>query len=82
MDLFQGPDLLGDRFPNKRIADPCLLRSMEFSSTPRSGGPEGMNAMSEGKNQQLPLLPLRDLIIFPHMMMPLFVGREKEYQCS
>lgn len=27
--------------------------------------------------QQLPLLPLRDLIIFPHMMMPLFVGRER-----
>lgn len=26
---------------------------------------------------QLPMLPLRDLIIFPHMMMPLFVGREK-----
>lgn len=33
--------------------------------------------MSQGKVQQLPLLPLRDLIIFPHMMMPLFVGREK-----
>ncbi|MFN8791291.1 MAG: endopeptidase La [Bdellovibrionales bacterium] len=33
--------------------------------------------MSEAKTQQLPLLPLRDLIIFPHMMMPLFVGREK-----
>lgn len=33
--------------------------------------------MSDGKIQQLPLLPLRDLIIFPHMMMPLFVGREK-----
>lgn len=33
--------------------------------------------MSEGKTLQLPLLPLRDLIIFPHMMMPLFVGREK-----
>ncbi len=25
----------------------------------------------------LPLLPLRDLIVFPHMMMPLFVGRDK-----
>ena len=25
----------------------------------------------------LPLLPLRDLIIFPHMMMPLFVGRDR-----
>ncbi len=24
-----------------------------------------------------PLLPLRDLIIFPHMVVPLFVGREK-----
>ena len=33
--------------------------------------------MSESKGQQLPLLPLRDLIIFPHMMIPLFVGREK-----
>lgn len=28
-------------------------------------------------SRKLPLLPLRDLIIFPHMMMPLFVGREK-----
>lgn len=28
-------------------------------------------------SNKLPLLPLRDLIIFPHMMMPLFVGREK-----
>ncbi len=33
--------------------------------------------MADAKVQQLPLLPLRDLIIFPHMMMPLFVGREK-----
>ncbi|HND84887.1 MAG TPA: endopeptidase La [Pseudobdellovibrionaceae bacterium] len=33
--------------------------------------------MAEEKPLVLPLLPLRDLIIFPHMMMPLFVGREK-----
>src|SRR3954447_6163282 len=25
----------------------------------------------------VPLLPLRDVIIFPHMVVPLFVGREK-----
>ena len=29
----------------------------------------------EGKS--LPLLPLRDIIVFPHMVVPLFVGREK-----
>ena len=25
----------------------------------------------------LPLLPLRDIIVFPHMVVPLFVGRQK-----
>ena len=24
-----------------------------------------------------PLLPLRDVVVFPHMVIPLFVGREK-----
>ena len=36
-----------------------------------------MSKSGNSKNSTLPLLPLRDLIIFPHMMMPLFVGREK-----
>jgi ATP-dependent Lon protease len=35
----------------------------------------------EGKTgprvRSLPLLPLRDIIVFPHMVVPLFVGREK-----
>ncbi len=31
----------------------------------------------EQKNKQLPLLPLRDVVVFPHMVIPLFVGREK-----
>ena len=25
----------------------------------------------------VPLIPLRDIIVFPHMVVPLFVGREK-----
>ena len=25
----------------------------------------------------IPLLPLRDVVMFPHMIVPLFVGREK-----
>ncbi|QIG53256.1 endopeptidase La [Altererythrobacter sp. BO-6] len=28
-------------------------------------------------NQQFPLLPLRDIVVFPGMVVPLFVGREK-----
>jgi len=36
---------------------------------------DGFNA-GEGQNL-IPLLPLRDIIIFPHMVVPLFVGREK-----
>jgi ATP-dependent Lon protease len=35
-------------------------------------------AMSEAtSDKRFPLLPLRDVIIFPHMVVPLFVGREK-----
>lgn len=28
-------------------------------------------------NQALPVLPLRDIVVFPHMIVPLFVGRDK-----
>lgn len=30
-----------------------------------------------GDSLLVPLLPLRDIIVFPHMVVPLFVGREK-----
>ena len=30
-----------------------------------------------GDLERFPLLPLRDIVIFPHMVVPLFVGREK-----
>ncbi|MGG5821005.1 endopeptidase La [Falsiroseomonas sp. HW251] len=30
-----------------------------------------------GRAEQLPVLPLRDIVVFPHMIVPLFVGREK-----
>lgn len=29
------------------------------------------------ENSQLAVLPLRDVVVFPHMVIPLFVGREK-----
>jgi ATP-dependent Lon protease len=34
-------------------------------------------AGKRGNLQRFPLLPLRDITIFPHMIIPLFVGREK-----
>jgi ATP-dependent Lon protease len=32
---------------------------------------------TRGGARVLPLLPLRDIVVFPHMVVPLFVGREK-----
>jgi ATP-dependent Lon protease len=32
---------------------------------------------TEGSQQNYPVLPLRDIVVFPHMIVPLFVGREK-----
>ncbi|MDD2842518.1 MAG: endopeptidase La [Tolumonas sp.] len=29
----------------------------------------------------LPVLPLRDVVVYPHMVIPLFVGREKSIRC-
>ncbi len=33
--------------------------------------------MQEPLNASYPVLPLRDIVVFPHMIVPLFVGREK-----
>ncbi|MFB0994612.1 MAG: LON peptidase substrate-binding domain-containing protein, partial [Paracoccaceae bacterium] len=33
--------------------------------------------MSSAKSMTYPVLPLRDIVVFPHMVVPLFVGREK-----
>src|SRR5512138_634523 len=30
-----------------------------------------------GETHSYPVLPLRDIVVFPHMIVPLFVGREK-----
>src|SRR6185312_9348124 len=52
-----------------------------------------MNRASEGLNvsdsapthpktaaSSVPVLPLRDVVVYPHMVIPLFVGREKSIQ--
>jgi len=36
-----------------------------------------INKEKEDEKLVIPLLPLRDVVVFPHMIVPLFVGREK-----
>ncbi|MBU6476112.1 MAG: LON peptidase substrate-binding domain-containing protein, partial [Alphaproteobacteria bacterium] len=36
-----------------------------------------MTETSETTGAKYPVLPLRDIVVFPHMIVPLFVGREK-----
>jgi ATP-dependent Lon protease len=33
--------------------------------------------LTAGETRAYPVLPLRDIVVFPHMIVPLFVGREK-----
>ena len=33
--------------------------------------------MADAAPMKLPLLPLRDVVVYPHMVLPLFVGRDK-----
>ncbi|TCK28699.1 ATP-dependent proteinase [Ancylobacter aquaticus] len=39
--------------------------------------PKPRTALTPGVAQTFPVLPLRDIVVFPHMIVPLFVGREK-----
>jgi len=49
---------------------------MGFSSDEEEGTPGG----SSEEPRVVPLLPLRDIVVFPHMVVPLFVGRAKSIQ--
>jgi ATP-dependent Lon protease len=38
---------------------------------------ENTTLAEQESNQLIPVLPLRDVVVYPHMVIPLFVGREK-----
>src|SRR5437870_12700603 len=38
---------------------------------------DSREAPPQAGGSRVPLLPLRDIIVFPHMVVPLFVGRQK-----
>jgi ATP-dependent Lon protease len=39
--------------------------------------PRPRPSLAPGESRAYPVLPLRDIVVFPHMIVPLFVGREK-----
>src|SRR6187399_1235135 len=39
--------------------------------------PKPRPPLTPGETKAYPVLPLRDIVVFPHMIVPLFVGREK-----
>lgn len=41
---------------------------------------ENTSSLSENSPQLVPVLPLRDVVVYPHMVIPLFVGREKSIE--
>ena len=52
-----------------------FFRSDDSNGTPSEGSQDGEG--SEDGGNVIPLLPLRDIVVFPSMVVPLFVGRPK-----
>ena len=44
------------------------------------GAPEGARPLEEGERKGVPVLPVRDTVLFPHAVLPLTVGRESSIQ--
>src|SRR5215831_13773736 len=71
-------------FPSRPIS--ALDRDAAYAGHGRGAQQEGLRAMTSakpkpplipGQSRPYPVLPLRDIVVFPHMIVPLFVGREK-----
>jgi ATP-dependent Lon protease len=56
----------------------AFVALLAILSRPLGGSGGGEEDRGEDKrNRNYPVLPLRDIVVFPHMIVPLFVGREK-----
>ena len=51
-----------------------------MAKIPNEDGDEGGAEGEQVDGKVLPLLPLRDIVVFPHMVVPLFVGRAPSIQ--
>ena len=57
-----------------------IFRSDDDANQPEGSGSGPAGGGGGGGPRNLPLLPLRDVVVYPHMVLPLFVGREKSIE--
>lgn len=50
-------------------------------SIKRLNGRENNMNLERSERLEIPVLPLRDVVVYPHMVIPLFVGRDKSIRC-
>ena len=85
-DVFLAQPAHGDAQPRYgRKKETCTVKDHE-TELPEPEGSEGQPEIEVGVEQpqgerkmpqDIPLLPVRDVVVFPFMILPLFVGREK-----
>src|SRR5690606_14354838 len=65
------------RFPRPRTQPTAPAVPDDPRRRPMTDKPTKIQKTSVAEPAELPVLPLRDVVVFPHMVIPLFVGREK-----
>src|ERR1700687_2159745 len=79
--MAQGPRAV--RFPvNFAPCDGCVLdgswsRGAQRKDCKTMTASKSRPSIVPGESRTYPVLPLRDIVVFPHIIVPLFVGREK-----
>lgn len=63
------PDAHNDEQKEQHAADAAIRDLMENENS--------ANTAAQGIPDILPVLPVRDVVIFNYMILPLFIGREK-----
>jgi len=58
-------------------AKPPKAASIEIDEATPKGSAEPEPSVPALMGGAIPVLPLRDVVVYPHMVIPLFVGREK-----
>lgn len=63
--------------PRRRVADIAAKQQVVEDIAAKKSAQSKKAAAKKVAKPMLPVLPLRNIVVFPHMIVPLFVGREK-----